>query len=94
MPARRFKISAPAVRRTEPAYSRRKIDLILSERERIVSELLRLREQQGSSKLIENAQQLLTRWWASASWKAREELLKSANWLLRVEKRQDDVTQT
>jgi hypothetical protein len=37
------------------------------------------------SRFIANAEQLLTRWWATASWKSRDELVKAADWLLRIE---------
>jgi len=47
------------------------------------------RSGQGS-KFTANAEQLLTRWWAAASWSARGDLLKTADWLLRVEKRSHD----
>jgi hypothetical protein len=46
-----------------------------------------------SSKFTANAEQLLTRWWAAANWSARGELLKTADWLLRVEKRRGDCEQ-
>jgi hypothetical protein len=44
------------------------------------------RSGQGS-KFTANAEQLLTRWWATASWNARGDLLKTADWLLRVGER-------
>ena len=42
------------------------------------------------SKFIANAESFLTRWWAAASWSARDDLLKTADWLLRVETRGDN----
>jgi hypothetical protein len=59
---------------------------MITRRERLMDELLRLRRD-GDSKLIETALQLLTRSWAAASWHAREGLLKTAEWLIRLEKR-------
>jgi hypothetical protein len=41
----------------------------------------------NASKFAANAEQLLTRWWSSANWVARGELLKTADWLIRLEKR-------
>jgi hypothetical protein len=38
------------------------------------------------SKFTANAEQLLTRWWSAASWSARQQLLKTAGWLLHLEK--------
>ncbi len=43
-----------------------------------------LRKEGGDPTFIENAQQLLTRWWAGANWAAREDILKSATWLVRM----------
>ena len=49
--------------------------------------MMQLRDQGQASKFIDNAQVLLTRLWSPASWDARDELLKSADWLIRLEKR-------
>jgi hypothetical protein len=85
MPAR--KISRFAAKRLpRQALSRIKVDDILARRRRLVQELALLR-QHGDSRFLDNAQQLLTRWWSGASWSAREELLKSAEWLIRLERR-------
>ncbi|MFL5003102.1 MAG: hypothetical protein ACJ8DY_22205 [Xanthobacteraceae bacterium] len=73
--------------------SRQKINSILSRRERLVGELALLRQHGAASKFIDNAQQLLTRWWSGTTWDAREELLKSADWLLRLEKRHGSQTE-
>jgi hypothetical protein len=73
------------------ARQRQSITGILAQRERLVAEVARLRGDEDSQ-FVENAQQLLTRWWSTASWNARAELLKSANWLIRLEKgRKDQV---
>jgi hypothetical protein len=64
----------------------RDLDSITAKRERLMSELARLRETCGPHKAIDNVQQLLTRWWSPASWHAREELLKTAEWFLQLEK--------
>jgi hypothetical protein len=71
--------------------SPRQIETILARRGALVAELAQLRERAGSSQLIENAQHLLTRWWAAAGWSAREDLLKTAGWLLQVEKRRESI---
>ena len=73
----------------ERSGGRRKVNSILSRREQLVAEVARLREQHNNSKLIENAEQLLTRWWSPAGWNAREDLLKTVDWLIRIEKRRD-----
>jgi hypothetical protein len=87
MPARQI----PAFRKTSARFARRqpsrqKINAILSRRERLVGELALLRQQGAASRFVDNAQQLLTRWWSGATWDGREELLKSADWLIRLEK--------
>lgn len=64
----------------------RNIKSIVLERDRLITEVLALREQGADSKFVTNTQQLLTRWWSKAGWTAREELLKSAEWLLQIER--------
>lgn len=75
--------AATAAARSKP--SRRDADAILRERENLVAELSLLRDRGHNSKFIDSAFQLMTRWWSSASWTARQRLLKSATWLLRLE---------
>jgi len=65
--------------------SRQNINEIVVRRDRLIALVAELREDHAS-KLTENAQQLLTRWWCTASWSARKDLLKSAEWLVRLEK--------
>jgi hypothetical protein len=77
----------PSVRRQESLAA--KVDGILAKRDRLIGELRFLRDRGESSKFVDNAQQLLTRWWSRSSWSAREELLKSAEWLLRLEKNRE-----
>ncbi len=79
-------------RKSPPTPSRRVVDAILSRREALVAELARLRAHGGCSSFVDNAQQLLTRWWSSASWSGREELLKNADWLVRMEHRRESGT--
>ena len=95
MPVRR--ISALAT--TRPGLARKQSSRqrelhILAQRDRLIVEIARLRSQAGpSTELTDKASTLLTRWWSSASWKAREQLLKSANWLVRLEQRRTQETQ-
>ena len=58
----------------------------MARRKELVAEVARLRGEENNSTFADNAMQLLTRWWASTGWNAREELLKAADWLIRVEK--------
>jgi hypothetical protein len=52
-------------------------------------EIAALQRSGRESNFTTNAEKLLTRWWATANWSARAELLKTADWLLRVEQRRD-----
>lgn len=66
--------------------SRQRADQIVRQRERLIAEVQDFNAGQERSESAQKAQQLLTRWWAKADWKAREELLKAAEWLIEVEK--------
>ncbi len=71
-------------------HVRRKVKNILTERELLMSELVALRRRGEASQFSENALELLTRWWSAKSWAAREKLLRSASWLVRLEQRRGD----
>jgi hypothetical protein len=73
-------------RRARPRPLRQKVNSILTYRERLIAEVAVLRGCGEASRFVDNAQQLLTRWWATANWNAREELLKTAAWLIQLEK--------
>jgi hypothetical protein len=64
---------------------KRQAAAVLARREKLMLEIAILQEAGQNSRFIANAEQLLTRWWAAANWKSRGELLKTADWLLRVE---------
>jgi hypothetical protein len=68
---------------------RRQAAAIFAQRRRLMIEIAMLQKSSRASKFTTNAEQLLTRWWAEASWGARRELLKSADWLLRLERRRE-----
>ncbi len=56
------------------------------ERNRLFDELTKLREAYGpSAQAIETARILLTKQWGKANWRTREQLVKAAEWLLRLE---------
>jgi hypothetical protein len=85
VPARKgFAEIASGSRTVQQQQRRDDISRILRQRELLVAEVTRLR-QAGTSPLADKAQQLLTRWWASAGWAAREQLLRTAQWLVQVE---------
>jgi hypothetical protein len=76
----------PLHRTTAPPRARGASRLIETERTRLFAELTMLRELRGpSARAIETARLLLTRSWAKASWRAREQLLRAADWLIRLE---------
>ena len=64
---------------------RQRVASILRHRERLIVEVKGLSTVEGCSESAKKAQQLLTRWWAKADWNAREELLRVAEWVIRVE---------
>ncbi|MEA2870831.1 MAG: hypothetical protein QOH67_807 [Hyphomicrobiales bacterium] len=64
---------------------KRQAAAVLARRKTLMLEIAMLQESGQNSRFIANAEQLLTRWWAAANWKSRGELLKTADWLLRVE---------
>jgi hypothetical protein len=70
--------------RREPTQ-RQRVEGILRQRERLIAEVQGLSSVEGCAESARKAQQLLTRWWAKADWKAREELLRVAEWVIRVE---------
>ena len=77
-------------RRTErparkPAPAKRQAAAVIGQRERLVAEIAAIRKLGQASELTVKAERLLTRWWARANWEARERLITSAEWLLRLE---------
>lgn len=70
---------------TREPSQRQRVAGILRQRERLIAEVQGLSAIEGCSESAKKAQQLLTRWWANADWKAREELLRVAEWVIRVE---------
>ncbi len=71
-------------RNSEPSQ-RQRVENILRRRERLIVEVQALSAVEGCAASAKKAQQLLTRWWAKADWSAREELLRVAEWIIRVE---------
>jgi hypothetical protein len=83
VPARRGSLPPP---KTPPLRALRKPALIEDQRQKLFAELMQLRELQGTSaRSIETARMLLTKWWLKATWRKREQLIKSADWLIRLE---------
>ena len=76
MPPKKSDSSAPRKRRTAE---------LIHQRGRLMLEISALERSGRASQFIANAEELLTRWWGTASWNARHELLKSATWMLQLE---------
>jgi hypothetical protein len=65
-------------------------DVILARRDRLLAEIEALRRVRGKlTGFSRKAHTLLTRGWARASWKTREELLKASAWLLYLDHLRD-----
>ena len=95
MPTRKVSaFVATDARRAPQRTARAREAGILARRERLVAEVALLRRRGEPSKFIDNAEQLLTRWWSAASWNGREELLKTADWLVHIEKGRRNRAQT
>jgi hypothetical protein len=57
---------------------------LLSQRDQLIAEILARSRSGTPSPLIKKAGTLLTRFWARADWKSREELLRAAQWLVNL----------
>jgi hypothetical protein len=80
--------------RASADYNRR-IDVLLSQRDALMNEITVIRSLgRAPSPLINKADALLTRFWAKATWHAREEILRSARWLLTMGSFQSAVRAT
>lgn len=74
-------------RRRQPrqaSYSKHLVSLLTQRDEHITEiEMMRSRQKKASP-FIKKARTLLTRYWARADWQGREEILRTARWLLNV----------
>ncbi len=58
-----------------------------------MAEIVRFRSEPGhSDHLFEKARQLLTRHWSASSWRARADILRTAEWLVGVGKKGAEST--
>lgn len=88
MPPSERQTRSPA--RKRPAAAPAKQALIEKERNRLFDEVMMLREARGASgNALETARLLLTKQWIKANWRTREQLIKAAEWMLRVESQRD-----
>ena len=66
----------------------RNASAIESDRNRLVVELMRMRKACAEpARPVQTALNLLTSKWAEANWRARERLIKAADWMIRLESR-------
>jgi hypothetical protein len=58
---------------------------LLSQRDRLMNEIVALRSvATAPAPFLDKADQLLTVFWGKATWQSREEILRSAQWLLTI----------
>lgn len=63
------------------------VNSLRARRASLVAEVALLRDRGGASKFTDNAHQLLTRYWSTPSLGVRQNLLKSVEWLVLLERR-------
>jgi len=87
VPARRRRSCIPRPRTPALQISARsKYALIENQRNRLFDKMTELRKARGpSARAVETARLLLTKQWMKASWRTREQLIKAADWLVRLE---------
>ena len=81
--------SAKPATTTKPDTSRYKdrVAAIRQQRERLMAEIsLLTKTHVGADSFVRKALTLLTVGWGRASWRARADLLRSADWLLNMER--------
>jgi hypothetical protein len=65
---------------------------LIERRDRCIADIARLWSGPGDAvSLFEKARQLLTRHWAVSSWRARADILRTAEWLIGVGKKSAEV---
>jgi hypothetical protein len=69
----------------DASYAQR-VKALVAERDRQIAEIEKLRGQgQGTASGLGKAYALLTRFWSRANWNAREEIIRTLAWLLRLD---------
>lgn len=89
MSPNRLPLPLKSKRATPPgADAPRNAAQIERDRNRLVVELMRMRDACAEpARPVQTALNLLTSKWAEASWRARERLIKAADWMIRLESR-------
>jgi len=70
-----------------------RVTSLLSRRDELIEGILVCHRARGPSPFLAKADALLTRFWARADWKEREEILRAARWLLDMGSGQAAVPQ-
>jgi hypothetical protein len=79
------KAKAPRVIRSVEPLGRR---VLIDRRDRCMAEIARFWSEPATSRsFFDKARQLLTRHWSASSWRARADLLRTAEWLIGVAKK-------
>jgi hypothetical protein len=82
-----------AGRKPQPARAARSIERIarqalIDRRDHCMAEIVHSWSEPGhSDSLFEKARQLLTRHWSASSWRARADILRTAEWLIGIGKK-------
>lgn len=73
-------------RRKAPEYSRARANSIIARRVHLMAEMASLQAMIGAeAHSIKTARALLTLSWGPATWRAREQIIKSVRWLICLE---------
>ena len=76
----------PRTTTARPISARSKYAMIENQRNQLFDEMTELRKARGpSARTVETARLLLTKQWIKANWRTREQLIKAADWLVRLE---------
>jgi hypothetical protein len=70
------------------SYAER-VSTLVSDRERKMTEITALRDREGRpDSFVGKAESLLTRSWSRSNWRSRESILRTVDWLLRMDRQQ------
>jgi hypothetical protein len=85
-------------RKSQPVRGRRPIEriarqVLIERRDRCMAEIARFWSGPANSgRLFEKARQLLTRHWSVSTWRARRNLIRTAEWLIGIGKKGAEST--
>ena len=83
----------PQAPRAARAVERIARQALIDRRDHCMAEIVRFRCEPGhSDNLFEKARQLLTRHWSASSWRARADILRTAEWLVGIGKKGAEST--